>query len=102
MLKLSQAMREETAKKLLDFIRDHPDAPLCKEHPNPAKEFKVYLNRDSIEIAHPTLPPMVMSYGQSALDHEWRGPTSTETTAPADDSEPRPNHVRDAVRANRE
>jgi hypothetical protein len=32
------------------------------------------------------------------LDHEWRGPMGTETTAPADDA--KPNHVRDAVRAN--
>lgn len=31
--------------------------------------------------------------------HEWRGPMGTETAAPAD--EPKPNHVRDAVRANR-
>ncbi|MFM0141705.1 hypothetical protein [Paraburkholderia sp. RL18-085-BIA-A] len=29
---------------------------------------------------------------------EWRGPMGTETTAPADDT--KPNHVRDAVRAN--
>jgi hypothetical protein len=30
--------------------------------------------------------------------HEWRGPTGTATTAPADDNGP--NHVRDAVWAN--
>jgi hypothetical protein len=32
------------------------------------------------------------------MNHEWHGPMSTETTAPADDT--KPNHVRDAVRAN--
>jgi hypothetical protein len=32
------------------------------------------------------------------VDHEWRGPMGTETTAPDDT---KPNHVRDAVRANR-
>lgn len=32
------------------------------------------------------------------VDHEWRGPMGTQTTAPA--TEPKPNHVRDAVRAN--
>jgi hypothetical protein len=32
------------------------------------------------------------------MDHEWRGPMGTEITALAD--EPKPNHVRDAVRAN--
>jgi hypothetical protein len=32
-----------------------------------------------------------------AHPHEWRGPMGTETTAPADT---KPNHVRDAVRAN--
>lgn len=33
--------------------------------------------------------------------HEWRGPMyGTKTTAPEGNSEPRPNHVRDAVRAN--
>lgn len=31
--------------------------------------------------------------------HEWRGPVGIETIAPAD--EPAPNHVRDAVEANR-
>lgn len=30
---------------------------------------------------------------------EWRGPTGTETAAPVDDT--KPNHVRDAVDANR-
>jgi len=31
---------------------------------------------------------------------EWRGPTSgDETTAPADDSKPRENHIRDAINA---
>lgn len=33
------------------------------------------------------------------VDHEWRGPMGTETTGPQDDT--KPNHVRDAVRANR-
>jgi hypothetical protein len=32
------------------------------------------------------------------IDHEWRGPMGTETTTPPDDT--KPNHVRDAVRAN--
>lgn len=37
---------------------------------------------------------------QWTADHEWRGPTIGETTTPPDDSTPKPNHVRDAVRAN--
>lgn len=32
--------------------------------------------------------------------HEWRGPMGTVTSAPPDDTKPRENHVRDAVRAN--
>jgi hypothetical protein len=32
------------------------------------------------------------------VSHEWRGPMGTETTATPDDT--KPNHVRDAVRAN--
>jgi len=35
------------------------------------------------------------------FDHEWRGPVSGETTPRPDDSQPGPNHVRDAVHANR-
>jgi hypothetical protein len=34
---------------------------------------------------------------QWVIAREWRGPMGTETTAPADDSKPRQNHVRDAV-----
>jgi hypothetical protein len=37
-----------------------------------------------------------------AAEHVHRAPSeSSETTAPPDDTEPRQNHVRDAVRANR-
>lgn len=35
---------------------------------------------------------------QESMNHEWRGPMGTKTTSPADDA--KPNHVRDAVRAN--
>lgn len=35
----------------------------------------------------------------SRENHEWCGPMGTETTAPDDDTN-KPNHVRDAVRAN--
>lgn len=35
-----------------------------------------------------------------AIDHEWRGPMAAETTAPTD--VPKfPNHIRDAIEANR-
>jgi hypothetical protein len=34
------------------------------------------------------------------LSHIWPYSTSTETTAPPDDTKPRENHVRDAARAN--
>lgn len=37
---------------------------------------------------------------QWSMSHEHSAPTSGETTAPSDDTEPRQNHVRDAVRAN--
>lgn len=37
----------------------------------------------------------------AADEHLWRGPASGgETTAPPDDTKPRQNHVRDAVREN--
>lgn len=36
-------------------------------------------------------------FDDRADDREWRGPMGTETTAPDDT---KPNHVRDAVRAN--
>lgn len=37
-------------------------------------------------------------YIDAWMSREWRGPMGSETTAPPDDT--KPNHVRDAVRAN--
>jgi hypothetical protein len=60
-----------------------------------AGSVRVYTVADGVQSA-----PMTSAEYERYIaerDHEWHGPMGTETTAP---DEPKPNHVRDAVRAN--
>jgi hypothetical protein len=50
-----------------------------------------------IEIEMPSARGQIGVIPARLLDHEWRGPMSNKTTAP---DETKPNHIRDAVRAN--
>jgi hypothetical protein len=67
--------------------------------------------RCKISLVTTLMPGMITGVGcpcgqafmfdDAAEEHIWRGPTNGgETTAPPDDTKPRQNHVRDAVRAN--
>lgn len=52
-----------------------------------------------IEIEMPSARGQISVIPAMPVDHEWRGPMGSETTDPPDDTNP--NHVRDAVNANR-
>jgi len=81
----------------LDAIGDLPDVDLPRAK---VETDASYRERLAVKLTSwfDTLTPAIAT--GEYLDHWHRGATSGETNAPPDDTKPRENHVRDAVRAN--